>query len=162
MSIPPAFSRRPGESVTGQYHPTSGYLFGRGETLLDKLRKDPYEGHRKLVPYYPFQDEGEWELAKFLSTHLTQAEMNEFLRLKWVSRDSSFQDHCSELPLGIPVSDSAKTIIQICSTVMRMAGRLTEWSGMEVHHIDHRELFDSPTYPSYLARCTRSCGGLIG
>ncbi|KAI6106049.1 hypothetical protein EDD16DRAFT_1746620 [Pisolithus croceorrhizus] len=50
---------------------------------MDKLRKDEYKDHHMHVPHYPFQDEGEWELAKFLTTHLTQTEITHFLKLKW-------------------------------------------------------------------------------
>ena len=86
-SVPPAFFQRPGETLTGQYHPKSSYIFGEAETLLDKLRNDEYEDHRTHNPHYPFQDEGEWELAKFLATCLTQAEITQFLKLKWVCGD---------------------------------------------------------------------------
>ena len=68
----------------GRYHPNSGYIFGKADTLMDKLQKDGYEEHRRHAPQYPFQDEGEWELAKFLSAHLTQTAINQFLKLKWV------------------------------------------------------------------------------
>jgi hypothetical protein len=57
---------------------------------MDKLQKDQYEEHRRYVPQYPFQDEGEWELAKFLSTHLTQTAINQFLKLKWVRHDKVY------------------------------------------------------------------------
>ncbi|KAG2087600.1 uncharacterized protein F5147DRAFT_781249 [Suillus discolor] len=33
--------------------------------------------------YYPFHDEGEWEMAKFLVENLTQAQIDKFLKLKW-------------------------------------------------------------------------------
>ncbi|KAF9219017.1 hypothetical protein BS17DRAFT_804598 [Gyrodon lividus] len=33
--------------------------------------------------YYPFQDDGEWDLGKFLAKHLTLSAINEFLQLKW-------------------------------------------------------------------------------
>jgi hypothetical protein len=75
-SVPPAFIRRLEENVTGQYHSKSGTIFGKGEMLLDRLQKDPYKDRRKHAPYYPFTDEGEWELAKSLSTNLTQTQIN--------------------------------------------------------------------------------------
>ncbi|KAG1726841.1 hypothetical protein EDB19DRAFT_1943827 [Suillus lakei] len=34
-------------------------------------------------PYYPFHDEGKWQLGKFLVEHLTQTHINKFLKLKW-------------------------------------------------------------------------------
>ncbi|KAG2086399.1 hypothetical protein BD769DRAFT_1373672, partial [Suillus cothurnatus] len=36
--------------------------------------------------YYPFHDEGEWELGKFLVENLTQMQITKFLKLKWVKR----------------------------------------------------------------------------
>jgi hypothetical protein len=61
-----------------------GYVFGIGKNPFDKLQDDPYEYRRKINAYYPFHDEGEWELAKFLVENLTQAQIDKFLKLKWV------------------------------------------------------------------------------
>ncbi|KAI6025635.1 hypothetical protein F5J12DRAFT_692540, partial [Pisolithus orientalis] len=36
----------------------------------------------------PFADRDEWELAKFLHTHMMQTQINEFLKLHWVSNSS--------------------------------------------------------------------------
>ena len=83
--IPPAFYTKNGEDVTGYYHQTSGLIYGRGETILDKMKMDEYERRREHAMYYPFEDEAEWDLAKFLVRHLNQSEINKFLRLKWVS-----------------------------------------------------------------------------
>ncbi|KAF8432114.1 hypothetical protein L210DRAFT_3650606 [Boletus edulis BED1] len=33
--------------------------------------------------FYPFQDEGEWELAKFLALNLKKSQVSQFLKLKW-------------------------------------------------------------------------------
>lgn len=82
--VPPAFYSHPREEVTGRYHPTSGYIYGKGDTLLETLRADEHERRREHAMYYPFADEGEWELAKFLAGHLTQTAINKFLHLKWV------------------------------------------------------------------------------
>ncbi|KAG2134157.1 uncharacterized protein EDB93DRAFT_1092883 [Suillus bovinus] len=51
--------------------------------MLDRLEDDPYVYRRKINRYYPFQDEGEWELGKFLVENLTQTQMIKFLKLKW-------------------------------------------------------------------------------
>lgn len=85
--IPPSFYQRPGEDIHGFYHHTSGYLYGKGETLLDKMQADVHERRREHVIYYPFADEGEWELGKFLLQHLPQSAIKEFLKLKWVSNN---------------------------------------------------------------------------
>ena len=71
--------------VRGEYHPTSGFVSPeKGETLLDRLKAYEYERHRTNVPYYPFQDEGEWDLAKFLTLNLMKSQISQFLKLKWV------------------------------------------------------------------------------
>ncbi|KAG2346736.1 hypothetical protein BDR05DRAFT_997143 [Suillus weaverae] len=51
--------------------------------MLDKLEDDQYAHQRKINPYYPFHDEGEWELGKFLTENLTQTQITKFLKLKW-------------------------------------------------------------------------------
>ncbi|KAG1781688.1 hypothetical protein EV702DRAFT_1177394 [Suillus placidus] len=51
--------------------------------MLDKLEDDQYVHRRKINPYYPFHDEGEWELGKFLAENLTQTQITKFLKLKW-------------------------------------------------------------------------------
>ncbi|KAG1830798.1 hypothetical protein EV424DRAFT_1470212 [Suillus variegatus] len=70
-------------STTGSYHPRSGYVFGVGNNLFDRLQEDQYEYRRKINTYYPFHDEGEWELARFLVENLTQTQIDKFLKLKW-------------------------------------------------------------------------------
>jgi len=54
--------------------------------MLDRLEDDEYVYRRKINRYYPFHDEGEWELGKFLVENLTQMQITKFLKLKWVSR----------------------------------------------------------------------------
>jgi len=52
--------------------------------MLDKLEDDEYAYRHKENPYYPFHDEGEWQLGKFLVENLTQTQIDKFLKLKWV------------------------------------------------------------------------------
>ncbi|KAG2100377.1 uncharacterized protein F5147DRAFT_747111 [Suillus discolor] len=47
------------------------------------LQEDQYDYCRKINTYYPFHDEGEWELARFLVENLTQTQIDKFLKLKW-------------------------------------------------------------------------------
>lgn len=84
--IPPGLrgSHSSASSTTGSYHPRSGYVFGVGKNLFDRLQEDQYEYRRKINTYYPFHDEGEWELARFLVENLTQTQIDKFLKLKWV------------------------------------------------------------------------------
>ena len=85
IPTPPAFIRGAGETdISGQFHHNSAVLYGRGETLLDRLRKDEHERRRKHQIYYPFADEGEWSLAKFLASNLTKTQVAENLKLPWV------------------------------------------------------------------------------
>lgn len=72
----------PTPPVYGQ--PTEG-LFGKGETLLDRLKDHEHERRREHLIYYPFADEGEWELAKFLALNLNKTQVSQFLKLRWVS-----------------------------------------------------------------------------
>ncbi|KAG1848760.1 hypothetical protein DFJ58DRAFT_729794 [Suillus subalutaceus] len=51
--------------------------------MLDKLEDDQYAYRRKINPYYPFPDEGEWELGRFLVENLTQTQIMKFLKLRW-------------------------------------------------------------------------------
>ncbi|KAG1877843.1 hypothetical protein DFJ58DRAFT_835536 [Suillus subalutaceus] len=51
--------------------------------MLDMLDDDPYAYQRDKNHYYPFHDESEWELGKFLVENLTQTQMIKFLKLKW-------------------------------------------------------------------------------
>ncbi|KAG2738577.1 hypothetical protein P692DRAFT_201873865 [Suillus brevipes Sb2] len=69
--------------VNATCHPQSGHVYGVGRNMLDKLDDDQYAHRRKINPHYPFHDEGEWELGKFLVENLTQTQMTKFLKLKW-------------------------------------------------------------------------------
>ncbi|KAG1851600.1 hypothetical protein DFJ58DRAFT_716672 [Suillus subalutaceus] len=51
--------------------------------MLDKLEDDQYAYQWKINPHYPFHDEGEWDLGKFLVENLTQTQITKFLKLKW-------------------------------------------------------------------------------
>jgi len=52
------------------------------------MKQGKYHSEREKNPYFPFTDRDEWELAKFLYTHLNQTQINEFLKLHWVSGSS--------------------------------------------------------------------------
>ncbi|KAG1786661.1 uncharacterized protein HD556DRAFT_1434660 [Suillus plorans] len=61
----------------------SGYVFGIGKNMLNRLEDNKYAYRQKINHYYPFHDEGKWELGKFLVENLTQAQITKFLKLKW-------------------------------------------------------------------------------
>ncbi|KAG1900153.1 uncharacterized protein F5891DRAFT_1128621 [Suillus fuscotomentosus] len=68
-----------------QFHPDCKVLVHLHRPLLALiiLNPDQYEYRRKINTYYPFHDEGEWELARFLVENLTQTQIDKFLKLKW-------------------------------------------------------------------------------
>lgn len=67
-------------------HPTSGSVYGRGETFMDKCDKDKFTERRTGNIYYPFASRGEWELASFLlRSRLSMAAVDSFLKLELVS-----------------------------------------------------------------------------
>lgn len=86
LPVPPGLrgSHPSTSDTTGHFHPRSGYVFGLGKNLFDRLQEDQYNYRRKVNTYYPFHDEGEWELARFLVENLNQTQIDKFLKLKWV------------------------------------------------------------------------------
>ncbi|KAG1791079.1 uncharacterized protein HD556DRAFT_1433078 [Suillus plorans] len=50
------------------------------------MENDQYAYRRRHAPFYPFQDQAEFDLAKFLCERLTQSDMERFLKLDWVRR----------------------------------------------------------------------------
>ncbi|KAG2356647.1 hypothetical protein BDR07DRAFT_1380636 [Suillus spraguei] len=48
------------------------------------LEDDTYAYQRKINCYYPFHDEGEWELGRFMVENLTHTQIIKFLKLKWL------------------------------------------------------------------------------
>ncbi|KIO06619.1 hypothetical protein M404DRAFT_138348 [Pisolithus tinctorius Marx 270] len=51
---------------------------------------------REHSPYFPFIDRDEWELGKFLYTHFTQVQIDDFLKLRWVTRGSPTSFHSAK------------------------------------------------------------------
>ena len=85
IPTPPTFTQSTEETnITGQYDGRAGDVFGKGETLLDRLKIHEHERRREHVIYYPFADEGKWELAKFLALNLNKTQVSQFLKLRWV------------------------------------------------------------------------------
>ncbi|KAI6117222.1 hypothetical protein EDD16DRAFT_1693028 [Pisolithus croceorrhizus] len=52
---------------------------------LERMRLDEHEPKRKKNPYFPFSSRDEWELGKFLYRNLTQGQINDFLKLQWIT-----------------------------------------------------------------------------
>ncbi|KAF8809172.1 hypothetical protein BYT27DRAFT_7222697 [Phlegmacium glaucopus] len=85
-SLPASTSPNPGDRRNPfniKNYPTSGQVFGRGETFMDQCDKDRYTEMRKGHLYYPFTSRDEWELASFLlHSCLSMAAVDCFLKLK--------------------------------------------------------------------------------
>ena len=64
----------------------SGFIYHcPGENMSEHVQGQEQDG---MAPYAPWRSKEEWELAYWLSTsQLSQREIDNFLKLKWVSRD---------------------------------------------------------------------------
>ncbi|KAG1797206.1 uncharacterized protein BJ212DRAFT_1450508 [Suillus subaureus] len=84
----PIMFKPPGgkDHVSGQYHPSFGYIFGKAPNILEAMESDQFAYQQVNTPFYPFQDQAEFELGKFLCEQLTQSDVDQFLKLKWVRR----------------------------------------------------------------------------
>jgi hypothetical protein len=88
-SLPASASQNPEDSRNPfniKKHPTSGSVYGRGETFMDQCDKDRFAERRNAHLYYPFASRDEWELASFLlRSRLSMAAVDRFLKLELVS-----------------------------------------------------------------------------
>ena len=88
-SLPADTSQNPKDSRNPfniKTHPTSGSVYGCGETFMDRCDKDKFTEKRKGNIYYPFALRDEWELASFLlRSRLSMAAVDCFLKLELVS-----------------------------------------------------------------------------
>ncbi|KAG1819057.1 uncharacterized protein BJ212DRAFT_1446201 [Suillus subaureus] len=145
-------------------HLKAGYIFGVGRNMLDRLEDDTYAYRQKINHYYPFQDEDEWELGKFMVENLTQTQMIKFLRLKWckygdyMSTDMAWkiQDH---LPVGLEMHLVFLTIGNIDSDICSKA-TLRAWRCIAYMPIAKFRVH--PDYQSILqARLWHKCMDLV-
>jgi hypothetical protein len=87
-SLPASTSKNPEDRRSPfniKKHPTSGSVFGRGETFMDQCDNDKFAEKRKGNIYYPFASRDEWELASFLlRSRLSMAAVDRFLKLELV------------------------------------------------------------------------------
>jgi hypothetical protein len=83
-------------------HPSSGSVYGRGETFMDQCNTDKFTEKRKRHLYYPFASRDEWELASFLlRSRLSMADVDRFLKLELVSYASKMQYILSLLKISL-------------------------------------------------------------
>lgn len=82
-TTPPSFNTK----LHKLYHANKSFGLVGGKNVLQKIEDDQLANERKNNIYFPCADETEWELVEFLSmSSLSQAEINEFLKLRYVSR----------------------------------------------------------------------------
>lgn len=98
-SIPPAMpGELPAHDPTPTLDPHGTLLFHKvystnpaayrlgGKSLFEAMEHDPLARFRVENPHYPFAGNREWQLAQWLnSTSLTQAQIDRFLHLEYVS-----------------------------------------------------------------------------
>lgn len=81
---PPSAPR--GEYV--QYHPLSSFYVEKGNNTLHEMSNDEYAQNRLENPYWPFPDEAQWKLSKWINDNLTLSQANDLLKMDWVSTNS--------------------------------------------------------------------------
>jgi hypothetical protein len=91
---PPSISTAPPHinTISSEYHPLLSFIYGQKANTFERIEDNRFAYWQTINPYYPFQGCKEWELARFLAgSSLAQSEVDEFLKLKWVtSFDSPF------------------------------------------------------------------------
>ncbi|KAG1889013.1 uncharacterized protein F5891DRAFT_1131908 [Suillus fuscotomentosus] len=132
------------------YHPSSGYIFGKAPNTLKVMENDQYAYHRRHAPFYPFQDQAEFDLAKFLCERLMQSNMERFLKLEWVCRAGLSFSSKDQLLAWVA---SLPTRPKWCSTTLEMTGYPTIqlinliWrDGLEVV----QDLFANPIFANHM------------
>lgn len=90
VTHPPAFLRGPASAtqperpVVGTFHPKSGYIYGHAPNLFERMQQNEFDYRRQNNLYYPFQDQSEWELGRFICETMTGSDAERFFKLPWV------------------------------------------------------------------------------
>ncbi|EGO20444.1 hypothetical protein SERLADRAFT_441791 [Serpula lacrymans var. lacrymans S7.9] len=73
----------PPQGTVFQYHPNSGYKYGRGPNLFQQMDSDDncFARYQRKQHFWPFATREEWELAMFLIENLNQMQLDAFLKL---------------------------------------------------------------------------------
>ena len=88
----------------GEHHPTSG----------------------SNVPFHPFQNGAEWELANFLALHLTKSQISEFFEInlvhifKWKNRPKPSFDTVDNLFAMLQEHDRSRRFFSLCGFVLSL------------------------------------------
>ncbi|KAG2085470.1 uncharacterized protein F5147DRAFT_748705 [Suillus discolor] len=152
IPVPPALLQSTSEAgkdrIFGQYHP--GYVFGKAPNILEAMENDRFAYRRCHAPFYPFQDQAEFEFAKFLCERLMQSDMERFLKLEWVRRANPSFSSKDQLLAWVA---SLPTGPKWCSTTLEISGYPTVqpinliWcNGLEVA----QDLFANPIFANHM------------
>lgn len=71
-----------------QYHPLSSFHAGKDNNTLQEMGNDEYAQNRLENPHWPFPDDPQWKLARWINDNLTLSQANELLKMEWVSNNS--------------------------------------------------------------------------
>ncbi|KIK77380.1 hypothetical protein PAXRUDRAFT_167045, partial [Paxillus rubicundulus Ve08.2h10] len=115
------------------------------------MKTNQHKRHQEHVVYYPFADEGEWDLGKFLTKNLTQTAINEFLRLKWFKNRERPSFKSAEQLLGwvntLPSGPAWQcTMIQLKDCATTHPIHFIWHNGKEVIE----DIFSNPIFANYM------------
>lgn len=115
----------------GRFHPMSGYIYNLSNSnTFERIKQEDRCSARETNPYFPFIDRDEWELAKFLYTNLTQAQINSFLKLRWVSIHLCCMCHSIIFVGYFKIADQ----LSLCAgTIVASNGRNTKRTSLALH-----------------------------
>ncbi|KAG1718492.1 hypothetical protein EDB19DRAFT_1899235 [Suillus lakei] len=114
------------------------------------MENDQFAYRRRNAPFYPFQDQAEFELGKFLCERLMQSDMERFLKLEWVQQANPSFSSKDQLLAWVT---SLPTGPKWCSTTLEITGYPTVkpinliWrNGLEVV----QDLFTNPIFANHM------------
>ncbi|KAG1741973.1 hypothetical protein EDB19DRAFT_1895005 [Suillus lakei] len=138
------------DHVFGQYHPSSGYIFGKAPNILEAMENDQFAYRQRNAPFYPFQDQAEFELGKFLCERLMQSDMEQFLKLEWVRRANlsfSSKDQLLAWVASLPTGPKwCSTTLEITRYPTVQLINLIWRNGLEVV----QDLFANPIFANHM------------
>lgn len=122
----------------------AGAAFGPCETQFEECRRQQKgEGHE---PWYPFQSEEEWELARWLMTSgLSQSKTDDFLKLKSVR---AFKKILKAQLIDPQVREGIKPAFHNNRAFLKHVDALPEGPGWRCHPLDlEGDEFDADGLP---------------
>ncbi|KAG2357812.1 hypothetical protein BDR07DRAFT_1296735, partial [Suillus spraguei] len=137
------------------YHSKSGYLFGQGQNILQEMEDHDSDQKRRrtINSSYPFVDQAEWQLAKFLVQQLTQTDINRFLKLDWCRFKSRHSPSFKSADQLFGWIDALPSGPEWQSMTLEFTNYTTEWpikliwrDGLEVI----KDLFANPIFSNHM------------